>query len=118
MSFILQVIGWILFIYGFFSLSQDIINEITYKQISHDMKIVVFTKDLEKNIEKFSRELLTLKRSNNYKEIVVIDLQCNDDINKIIYKLENDEVNVKLLDKASGKELVNAYFQNENISFF
>ena len=46
--FILQVICTVIFIYGILSLIQDILNEITYKKVSHNMKIVIFVKELEK----------------------------------------------------------------------
>jgi hypothetical protein len=118
MIFVLQVIGWVIFLYGFFSLSQDILNEITYKKISHDMKIIVLAKSLEDNLENFSMELSNLKRCNSYKQILLIDLNEEDDkFDRIIKKLENDEVNVELFNKEQGKKIIDEYFQNENVSF-
>ncbi|MCI8309775.1 MAG: hypothetical protein HFJ45_06295 [Clostridia bacterium] len=117
MYFILQVIGWIIFIYGFLSLSRDIINEITYKKISHNMKVIVLVKSLEENLENFSSELANLKRCNAYKQILVIDLNENDNFDIITQKFEQDEVNVKLLNREQGKKIVHNYFQNENVSF-
>ena len=111
MAFVLQIIGWVLFIYGFLSLAQDIINEITYKNINHNMKIIVLTKELEKNIEGFTRNLKELKRSNKYKNIVVINLEENDNINNIVTKFESEELNLTLLTKDEGKEYIDNCFQ-------
>ena len=117
MTFVLQVIGWILFLYGFFSLSQDVVNEFTYKKISHNMKIIILAKDLEDNMENFTKELSNLKRSNNYKEIVVVDLDDKDDVNNINNNFQKQEIELKLLNKANGKKYITDYFENENISF-
>lgn len=117
MEFILQVIGWIVFIYGFLSLAQDIINEFTYKKIKHNMKIIVLVKSLENDLEYFCTELSNLKKCNSYKQVVVVDLDENDNLEKIIKKFDENEVNVKILNKEQGQKILGNYFQNENISF-
>ena len=115
--FIFQVVGWVIFVYGFLSLAQDIFNEITYKRISHNMKIVVFVKKMEENLDNFVKELSIIKKNNGYKQIIVIDLEEKDDLEKIVTRLENDEVNIKLMDKEEGEVYVSNYFENENVSF-
>ncbi len=117
MMFIIQVVVWILLIYGVLSLIQDIIGEFTYKNIKHNMKIIVFTKELEENLEEFMRELSKLKRNNNYKEIIVIDLDNNADIEKINSKFLEQEVNLNLLDRQSGIEYIGKYLNEKNVSF-
>ncbi len=115
--FILQVICVVIFVYGILSLAQDIVNEVTYKKVSHNMKIIVFVKELEENIEQFIVELYNIKKSNSYKQIVVIDLNRNDNIDKIKTRLLNSEVNVDVLSFEEGKEYMLNLLQNENISF-
>lgn len=115
--FVLQVIACVIFVYGILSLIQDISNEITYKKISHDMKIVIFAKDLEKNIEQFIVELYHIKKVNSYKQILVIDLEKDDDITMIRNRLINSEVNVDVLDYEEGREYIEKFFQNEELSF-
>ena len=110
--FVLQVIGCVIFVYGILSLIQDISNEITYKKISHNMKIVIFAKELERNIEQFIIELYNIKKANSYKQIIVIDLNKNDDIEKIKMRLYNSEVNVDV-----GEEYMQNFFGNEYVSF-
>ena len=115
--FILQVIFIVVFVYGILSLFQDIINEITYKKVSHNMKIVVFAKNLEENIEQFIIELYNIKKINSYKQIIVVDLNKNDNIDNIKERLFNSEVNVEILRFEDGKKYISNLLQDENISF-
>ena len=115
--FVLQVIGCVICVYGILSLIQDISNEITYKKISHNMKIIIFAKDLEKNIEQFIIELYNIKKVNSYKQIIVVDLEKDDDIEKIKTRFFNNEINVDVLSSDEGKEYVENYFRNKNVSF-
>lgn len=115
--FVLQVIFWVIFVYGILSLIQDIANEITYKKVSHNMKIVVFAKELEKNIEQFIIELYNIKKINSYKQIIVIDLEKTDDINKIKDRILNSEINIDILSCEDGEKYITNLLQNENISF-
>lgn len=115
--FLLKVICCVVFVYGILSLFQDIYNEITYTKVSHNMKIVVFAKSLEKNIDQFIVELYNMKKMNSYKQIIVVDLEKDDDIDKIKTRLLNSEINVDVLDKEEGFKYTKDFFQNENISF-
>ena len=111
MSFLIQVIGWVLILYGFLSLIQDIVFEISFKRINHNMKIIVLAKNLQDNIEDFSRELLDIKRRNGYKNITLIDLEERDDIHKIIDTLEENEINMKVLAGKEGEEYIGEFFK-------
>lgn len=104
--FLLQVIGCVIFVYGLLSLAQDIWNEVIHKKVFHDMKIVVFAKNLEKNIEQYIIEFYNMKKVNAYKQIVVVDLEEDDDVEKIETRLVNNEVNVEVLSRKDGKELI------------
>ena len=105
--FVLQVIFYVIFVYGILSLIQDVSNEFTYKKISHNMKIVVFANDLEKNIERFIIELYNIKKINSYKRVIVIDLNKNDDISKIRDRINSNGINVEILSFQEGEEYVN-----------
>ena len=111
MNFVLQVIGWVVFIYGFFSLVQDIILEATCKKLNHNMKIIVFAKDLENNLENFSRELADIKRKNGYKNITLIDMEKNDNIHNIVDKLEENEINLRVLGREEGEKYIYNFFK-------
>ena len=58
-----------------------------------------------------------MKKANAYKQIVVIDLQKDDDIDKIKTRLYNSAVNVDVLSNEEGEEYIRNFFENENISF-
>ena len=104
--FVLQVIGIVIFMYGFLSLFQDIYNEVTYKMIFHKMKIVVFAKDLEKNIEQFIVELSNMKKVNSYKQIILIDLEEKDDIENVKNRFYNSDINIDIFTKEDGLEYI------------
>jgi ethanolamine utilization protein EutP (predicted NTPase) len=118
MNFVIQVVFWILVIYGFCSLIQDIFYEVTYKVINHDLKIIVMVKNVEKNISGFLIKLKKMKMENLYQQIIVIDLDSDLDIAEFRKRLTQEEINVTLLDRADGKKIINDYFQNKNKSFF
>ena len=111
MNFLLQVIGWVIFIYGFFSLVQDIILEATCKKLNHNMKIIVLATDLENNLENFSRELADIKRKNGYKNITLIDMEKTDNIHNVINKLEEEEIDMKVLSRTEGEEYIYSFFR-------
>lgn len=102
--FVIKVIFSVIVVYGILSLVQDLINEFTYKRISHDMKVVIFANNLEEKIEQFIVEFYQMKKVNAYKKIVVVDLEEDDEIEKIKTRLYNSEINVDILSKEQGKE--------------
>lgn len=107
--FVLQVICYVIFVYGLLSLIQDIFNEVTYKKINHNMKIVIFAKELEENVDQFIIELYNMKRINPYKQIVVVDLEENDNINKIQERFQNNGVDIEVLNKEEGKRYIEKF---------
>lgn len=111
LSFLVQVIGWIIFLYGLLSLIQDISFEICSKKLNHDMKIVVLAKNLEKNLDNFSIELSDIKRRNGYKNITLIDMEEGDNIHNIISKLAENEINMKVLTRKEGEEYIEEFFK-------
>ena len=105
--FVLQVLGVVIFVYGLLSLIQDIFNEITYKKISHNMKIIIFAKELEKNIEHFLIEISNMKKVNSYSQMTIIDLEEKDDIDKVKTRLANNDINIDVLSGEEGKKYIN-----------
>lgn len=111
LNFFIQIIGWILILYGLFSLIQDIIFEFSSKKLNHNIKIVVLAKNLEENLESFSRELMDIRRRNGYKNITLIDMEENDNIHNVINALEENEINMKVLSKKEGEEYIGEFFK-------
>lgn len=47
LSFIVEVVIWVLCIYGFLSIIKDILEEISYKKIKHNVKLILTVKNVE-----------------------------------------------------------------------
>jgi hypothetical protein len=116
MNFVLEVIFWILVIYGFLSLVQDIFYEVTYKIINHDLKIYVMVKNVGKNMAGFLTKIKKLKMENLYQQIIVIDLDSDVEIEKFENRLKEEGVDVALINKVKAKKFMDDSFQNENLS--
>lgn len=105
-DFIIQLVIWVLCIYGLFSVIQDCVNFNTYKKLEENIKFVMTVKDVECGIEEYIREL-TYGR-NFYNNLVVIDMDSGDDTMEILHKMEKEKFNMKVLNKEEGKN----YLQN------
>lgn len=101
-EFLIQLIIWILCIYGLFSIIQDCVNFNTYKKLEENIKFVMTVKNVECGIEEYIREL-TYGR-NFYNNLVVVDLGSEDDTMEILQKLEREKFNMKVLNLEEGKE--------------
>ena len=112
--FVCNVIFWVIFVYGFLSLAQDILNEFTYHKINHDMKIFIITKNLGDKLDEFIIEFNLLKKSTVNKNVTLIDLTNKDNLEYINQKLEREEINWKLLDANNGKDLIINQLENND----
>lgn len=104
LNFVVQLIIWILCIYGFFSVIQDCVNFNTYRKLEENIKFVMTVKNVENGIEEYIREL-TYGR-NFYNNLVVIDMDSTDDTLEILHKLEREKFNMKVLEKEEGKKYI------------
>lgn len=111
--FLLQVICCVIFIYGLLSMMQDIVNEVTYKRVFHHMKVVVFAKDLEKYLEQFVIELGNMKKASPYKQLIVVDLNEEDNIEMIKNRLYSDEIYVEVFNYQEGKQYLESWETSE-----
>lgn len=92
---IVQVIFWVLFMYGFLSLVQDIATEFTYKKYNKHVKVFVCVDDFENEIENFERELSRVKG-----------------------QFKNISINVVNMDEAVSDAEVNNFFEDSNIEVY
>ena len=106
LDFIVEVIIWVLSIYGFFSVIQDYINYQTAKKVQENIKFVMTVKNVENGIEEYIRELSFGR--NFYNSFVIIDLDSEDCTMPILRKLEKEKYNMKVMEKNEGME----YLQN------
>lgn len=109
-DFLIQLIIWILCIYGLFSIIQDCVNENTYKKLEENIKFVMTVKNVENGIEEYIREL-TYGR-NFYNNLVVIDMDSEDDTKEILHKLEREKFNMKVLNKEEGEKYLMKMVKN------
>lgn len=101
MEFIVYLLIWIFCIYGILSLIQDNMRMKSYRAIQENIKIILTVKDVEDGIENYIRELSFGK--NFFNNLVVIDMESRDDTIKILKELENEDINLKILEKNDGK---------------
>lgn len=102
LSFIVEVVIWILCIYGLLSIIKDIVDEASYKKVKNNTKLILTVKDVEEGIENYIRQLNFSK--NFYNNLVVIDLESKDETFNIVQKLSEEGLNIKVLDRREGIE--------------
>ena len=112
--FIFDIIFWVIFVYGFLSLAQDIFYEITDHKINHDMKIFIIAKNLENRLDEFIEQFRILKRGVINKNVTLIDLTKTDNFDLIDKKLKSEEINWKFMNSLEGENLIMNQF-NKNL---
>ena len=93
---------WIFFLYGIHSFTSELLKVNTYKKIKEKIKIIMVAKDVGEGIESYIREISFGK--NFYNNLVFIDNNSKDDTLKILYELQKEEFNIKVLNEKQGKE--------------
>lgn len=101
-NFFLTCFFWIFFIFGIYSFLIDIFKLNTYKKIKNNLKIIMIAKNVAEGIESYIREISYGK--NFYNNLVFIDNDSTDDTLNVLYGLQNEEFNIKILNKIEGKE--------------
>ena len=102
LNILLQLFIWIFWIYGLLCFINDCILEKFSKNLENNVSCIVIAKDAENEIEEYIRKIKCI--NNN---VVAIDLKSKDDTLKILEKLENENVNLKILDINEGQEYLN-----------
>ena len=102
LSFIVEVVIWVLCIYGLLSIIKDTMDEMSYKKVKNNTKMILTVKDVEEGIENYIRKLNFSK--NFYNNLVVIDLDSKDETFNIVQKLSEEGLNIKVLDRKNGIE--------------
>lgn len=110
--FISNVIFWVIFVYGFLSLAQDIFYEITYKKIDYDMKVFVLIKSFENKIDELVNEFSVWKKYRFCKNIILVNLNKNDNFKEINKRLKMQDINWKVLGPNEGEDIIMEYLKN------
>ena len=103
-EFILYSIMWVFCVYGILSLIQDNMRIKTYRTIQEKLKIILTVKDVEDGIENYIRELSLGK--NFFNNLVVIDMGSKDDTIEILKELEEENINMKILNKTCFRKYI------------
>lgn len=93
---------WCFAVYGILVMIQEFSRSSTYKKIEQNVKLIMTVKDVEDGIENYVRELSFGR--NFYNNLVVIDLDSKDDTLCILKELEKENMNLKILNSAEGRE--------------
>lgn len=85
---IIQIVFWVIFMYGLLSLIQDIVTEFTYKKYNKHIKVYVCVDDLKNQIENIEREISRVKWQFKNIGISIVDMDES---------IENEVLNENLL---------------------
>ena len=109
-NFIINLILWTLALYGLFELVKQIINMVTYTNLSADgIYLIIGVKNQEERIEGFLRSCLfkILYGKEEYiKDIIVADLGSTDKTKEIVNRLSLDYECVKITNWKECKEII------------
>ena len=109
-NFIINSILWTLALYGLFELVKQVINIITYTNLSADgIYLIIGVKNQEEKIEGFLRSSLfkILYGKEEYiKYIIVADLGSTDKTKEIVNRLSLDYECVKITNWKECKEII------------
>ena len=94
---------WCFAIYGILIMFQEVIMSNTHKKIE-DMNIILTVKNAENGIETYIRNLML--EGVVCKDLIVIDLDSSDETMCILRKIENENSNIKVLNKKEGENYI------------
>ena len=100
---ILQIIFWIIFMYGFLSLVQDIVTEFTYKKFNKNIKVFICVKDFENEFENLEREISKVKWQ--FKNISINLVNCDESVSCEVIRNFFDGTRVNVYSKSEFEVL-------------
>ena len=112
MNFFINMIFWILALYGLFELIKNVIYIYTYTNLKSDgIYVIIAAKNQENRIEGFLRTLLfriMYGKEEFIKDVIVTDLNSKDDTMKIISKLGKEYDGIKVINWKECKEVIDS----------
>lgn len=115
-DFILNMLLWVLAIYGLIELLKNIYYIFTCTNLSTDgIYLILACKNQENNIEAYMRSIffrLVYGKEEYIKEIIVTDLNSNDETLEILKKLQKEHNEMKIIKWKTCKELIENLKEN------
>lgn len=90
----IQIVFWVIFMYGLLSLIQDIATEFTYERFNKNIKVFICIKDFENEFENFEREISRVKCQ--FKNISINVVNYDESVSCEVLRnfFEGDRVNI------------------------
>lgn len=115
METIITIIVWTLALYGLFEIIKNIIYICTYTKLNSDgIYFIIAVKNQEEKIEGFLRNILfrIIYGKEEIDNIIVLDLNSEDETEKIIENLSKEYEQIKILNFKECKELLENIKEN------
>ena len=116
MNFVLHIFFWTLAIYGLIEIVKNIIYIKTYTRFrSNGIYLIIAVKNQEDRIEGFLRSILfkiLYGREEDFKNIIVADLESTDNTKEISKRLSKDYDCLKVLNWKECKEIIDNVNEN------
>lgn len=115
-NFILTSSVWTLALYGVFEIIKNIIYICSYTKIKPDgIYMVIAVKNQERKIEGFMRSILfriLYGKEECVKDVIVADLDSYDETKQILYRMQKEYENLKVIDWKDCKDIIENVKEN------
>ena len=112
LEFVFNTIFWTLAIYGLFEIVKDIIYISKYTKFRSDgIYTIIAVKNQEQEIEGFLRSIvfkILYGRENNFKNIIVADLESTDNTKEIAKKLSKEYDILKVISWKECEKIIDS----------
>lgn len=115
-NFIVTSSIWTLALYGLFEIIKNIIYICSYTKMKSDgIYMVIAVKNQEKKIEGFIRSILfriLYGKEDCIKDVIVSDLDSHDETKQILYRMQKEYENLRVIDWKDCKEIIENVREN------
>lgn len=104
---VIQIIYWVIFMYGILSLIQDIVTEFTYKRYNKNFRVFICINDFENEFENFEREISRIKWQFKNVSINIVNMDEGVTETEVGNFFKDDSI--RILSKEEYCEIVNKF---------
>lgn len=102
---VIQIIYWVLFMYGILSLIQDVVTEFTYKRYNKNFRVFICINDFENEFENFEREISRIKWQ--FKNVSINVVNMDDGVSEAEISNFFEDDSIRILSKEEFRQRVN-----------